>query len=105
VNPPEGRKSPPKLVVPLSRLTPAAVRDDATAFDLRYASCLIADAAAKGFTSEAALNSLRADAVIKPNAVFVSLDRRTLTQEMIDTARLVVAAVLDQIQSVAEAIS
>ena len=72
--------------MPLSRLTPAAVRDDATAFDLRYASRLMADA------------------VIKLNAVFVSLDRRTFTQEMIDTTRLAVAAVLDQLQPVAKAI-
>jgi len=53
----------------LSALTPVTAHDDATAFDLRYASRLMADAAAKGFTSEAALNSLRADAAIKLNAV------------------------------------
>jgi len=59
----------PRWSCPLSTLTPATARDDATAFDLRYASRLMADAAAEGFTSEAALNSLRADAAIKLNAV------------------------------------
>jgi len=80
-------------------LTPAAVRDDATAFDLRYASRLMADAAAKGFTSEAALNSLRADAVIKLNAVAGSLDTRTLTRDRIDMARQAVALVLDRLRA------
>jgi len=70
--------------------------DDAIAFDLRYASRLVAAAMARGVASEAALNAL--------DAVAVSLDRRTFTQEMIDTARLAVAAVLNQIQPVAEAI-
>ena len=83
----EERKALEQVRATLSTLTPTTPRDDAIAFDLRYASRHLAGAQAKS------------------GAVAVSLDRRTLTQEMIDTARLAVAAVLDQIQPVAEAIS
>ncbi len=71
----------------LSTLTPATPRDDAIAFDLRYASRLMTAAMAKGVASEEAHNVLRADALNSLHAVAVSLDRRTLTQGMIETAR------------------
>jgi len=100
----EEGKALERVLATLSTLTPAAPRDDAIAFDLRYASRHLAGAQAKSVTIEAALNVLRAVALNALGAVAVSLDRRTLTQEMIDTARLAVAAVLDQIQPVAEAI-
>jgi hypothetical protein len=74
-------------------------------FDLRYASRHLADARAKGVASEEALNMLRVAALSALSPVFVSLDQRTLTQGLIDMARLAVAAVLDQIQPVAEVIS
>jgi hypothetical protein len=57
----------------------------------------MADAWAKGIAGEEALNVLRAAALNALSAVSVSLDRRTLTQEMIEAARQAVAAVLDQL--------
>jgi hypothetical protein len=80
----------------LSTLTPTTPRDDAIAFDLRHASRVMS-AAAMGASNEGALNSLRADALNALSAVTVSLDRRTLTQDMIETARQAVALVLDQL--------
>lgn len=58
------------------------------------ASWHLADAQPKGIAGEEALNVLRADALKALDAVAVSLDRRTLTQEMIEAARAAVAAVL-----------
>jgi hypothetical protein len=81
----------------LSTTTPATVRDDAIAFDLRYASRHLADARPKGIAGEAALNVLRAAALNALSAVSVSMDRRTLTQDRIEAARAAVAAVLDQL--------
>jgi hypothetical protein len=88
------RKALERAQATLSTLTPAAPRDDAIAFDLRYASRHLAGAQVP---SEAALNVLRARALNTLSAVAVSLDRRTLTQETIETARQSVAAVLDQL--------
>ncbi len=82
-----------------ARPTPTTPRDDAIAFALRYAARLMADARARGASSEAALNVLRADALNALDAVAVSLDRRTLTQAMIETARQAVAALLDEYPS------
>jgi len=95
------RKAVERAQATLATLTPTTPRDDAIAFDLRYASRLMADDAARmgGFAGEATLNDLREDAAIKLNSVAVSLDRRTLTQDMIDKAREAVAAVLDQLRS------
>ncbi len=56
-------------------------------------------ALAKGVANEAALNTLRTEALNALDAVAVSLDRRTLTQEMIGAAWQAVAAVLEQLQS------
>jgi len=81
----------------LATLTPTTPRDNAIAFDLRYASRHLAAAQAKSVSSEAALNVLRAAALNALSAVAVSLDRRTLTRDRIDMARLAVAAVLDQL--------
>ncbi len=81
----------------MSTLTPATARDDALAFDLRYASRLMTAAMAESASSEAALNVLRADALNALHAVAVSLDRRMLSQNMIETARQAVASLLDQL--------
>jgi len=89
------RKAVERARATLAALTPTTARDDAIAFALRHASRLMVDAAAKGFSSE--LNSLRADAAIKLNAVAGSLDTRTLTRDRIDMARQAVPAVLDQL--------
>jgi hypothetical protein len=86
------RKALERAQATLSTLTPTTPRDDAIAFDLHYAWRHLADAWAKGIGGEeraAALNAL--------SAVSISLDRRTLTQEMIEAARQAVAAVLDQL--------
>jgi hypothetical protein len=80
-------------------LTPATPRDDAIALDLRYASRHLADARAKGIASNEALNVLRAAALNALSAVTVSLDRRTLTQEIIEAARRAVEAVLGHLPS------
>ncbi len=93
------RKAVERAQPTLSTLTPATPRDDAIAFDLRYASRLMTEAMAKGGAGEEAINRLRADALNALDAVAISLDRRTLTQEMIETARQSVAAVLDQLQA------
>jgi hypothetical protein len=90
------RKAVEQAQATLSTLTPATPRDDAIAFDLRCASRLMTTAA-MGASNEGALNSLRADALNALNAVTVSLDRRTLTPEMIVTARQAVEAVLEQL--------
>jgi hypothetical protein len=80
----------------LITLWPATPSDDAIAFDLRYASRLIAEAMAKKVASEAPLNVLRAAALNALSAVAVALDQRTLTQDRIDKARRAVAVLLDQ---------
>ena len=80
----------------LDTLTPTTARDDAIAFDLRYASRLMTEAIAKGSSSGEALRFLRANASNALSAVAVSLDRRTLTQEMIATARQAVELLLAQ---------
>jgi len=59
----------------------------------------LSDAWAKGIAGEEALNALRAAALNALGAVAVSLDRRTLTQPMIETARQAVAAVLSRLQA------
>jgi hypothetical protein len=81
----------------LGTLTPATPRDDAIAFELRYASRHLAGAQAKSIPSEAALNVLRAAALNALSAVAVSLDRRALTQDRIDKAQQAVAAALNQL--------
>jgi len=91
------RKALERARATLAALTPATARDDAIAFDLRYASQHLAGAQAKSVSREAALNVLRAAALNALSAVAVSLDRRTLTRDRIDIARLAVAAVLDQL--------
>jgi len=93
----EERKALERVLATLSTLTPATARDDAIAFDLRYASRHLAGAQAKSVSREAALNVLRAAALNALSAVAVSLDRRTLTRDRIDMARQAVAAVLDQL--------
>ena len=62
---------------------------------LRYVSRLLADATAQGFSSDAALNKLRADASIALNHVTGSLESRTLKQEIIDRATRAVDALLN----------
>ncbi len=93
------RKALERAQVALSTLAPATPRDDALAFDLRYAVRHLAGAQAKSVSSEAALNVLRAAALNALSAVSVSLDRRTLTRGMIEAARKAVAAVLEQLQA------
>ncbi len=66
---------------------------------MRYASRLMAAAMAKGVASEEAPNALRAEALNALDAVAVSLDRRTLTQGMIETARQAAASLLDHYPS------
>jgi hypothetical protein len=90
------RKAIERAQATLDILTPTTARDDAIAFDLRYASRLMT-AAAMGASNEGGLNRLRADASNALGAVAVSLDRRTLTPSMIEAARRSVAAVLDQL--------
>ena len=93
----EERKALERAQATLSTLTPAAPRDDAIVFDLLDASRLMTEAMAKGVAGEAALNTLRADALNALSAVTVSLDRRELTLHLIETARQAVAPVLDQL--------
>jgi hypothetical protein len=83
----------------LSTLPPTTPCDDAIAFDLWYASRLMTEAMAKGVPSEKALNELRARASNALSAVAVSLDRRMLTPDMIETARQDIAAVCRQLQA------
>jgi hypothetical protein len=85
------RKAIERVQAALSTLTPATARDDATAFDLRYAARLVAEAVAKKVASEAPLNGLRVEALNALDAIAVALDRRTLTQNTIETARRIVA--------------
>jgi len=88
------RKAVERAQAVLGTLTSVTPRDNAIAFDLRYASRLMIEAMAKGVASEKALNVLRARASNALSAVVVSLDRRTLTPDMIETARQDIAAVL-----------
>jgi hypothetical protein len=92
------RKALERAHATLETLTPATARDDAIAFDLRYASRHLADARAKGVAREQALNMLRADALNALSAVAVSLDRRTLTQGTIEAARKAVASLPNQLR-------
>jgi hypothetical protein len=78
----------------LSTLTPSTPRNDGITHALRDASRLATAAIAKGFSSDAALNNTRGDASIALSAVAGSSDARTLTQDMIATARRAVAALL-----------
>jgi hypothetical protein len=90
------RKAIEQVQAALGTLTPATARDDATAFDLRYAARFMTEAMANRYSGERHLNALRASGSNALSAVAVSLDRRTLTQNMIETARQAVAALLDQ---------
>jgi hypothetical protein len=81
------RKAVERARATLNTLTPATARDDAIAFDLRYASRHLAGAQAKSVSSEAALNVLRAAALnalsavalVSPTHDFVSKARRYST--------------------------
>jgi hypothetical protein len=91
------RKALERALATLDALTPATPRDDAIAFDLRYASRLMSDAAAKGFSRDAALNNSRRDAAIALDAVAGSLDRGTLTENRVELARAALVMVLSRL--------
>ncbi len=92
-----GALSSLKIAEPvLSTLTPATARDNATLSALRHASWLMTEAITKRFSSDAALNDLRHEALNKLSKVAGSLDAGTLTQDMIERARQAVASLLAQ---------
>ena len=91
------RKATAKAQTILGTLTPTTARTDEISFALRYASRLAASA--QGFSSDAALNNLRSEAVIALNTVAGSLDTRTLTQDMVDHAKRTVASLLSGLET------
>ncbi|HXW28285.1 MAG TPA: hypothetical protein VEK55_02895 [Xanthobacteraceae bacterium] len=83
----EERKALERVRATLRTLTPATARDDAIAFDLRYAARLMSDAAARDLLSEAVLNNFRRYAATALDAAADLLDKRTLKQDTIEVAR------------------
>jgi hypothetical protein len=76
----------------IAELVPGSKRTDHIAFRLRHAAALATEAIKKGFSSDAALNNVRGEAVIALNGTIGLVERQALTQEMIDRARDAVAA-------------
>ena len=89
------RQAVAKARAVLDRLTPITSDTEMIKSGLRYVSRLLADATAQGFSSDAALNKLRADASIALNHVTGSLESRSITQDIIDRATRAVDALLN----------
>jgi hypothetical protein len=94
MSPDDERQDVEKARSILIKLTPTTGDPELIKSALRYVSRLLADPTAQGFSSDAALNNLRADASIALNHVTGSLESSSLTQNIIDKATRAVDALL-----------
>jgi len=86
------RKAAEKAQAVLSLLTPSTAGTDEIAFTLRNAARIAATAMQPNFSTEMAHTAARHEAARVLNGVCGMLDRRVLTQDVIDHARNAVAA-------------
>jgi hypothetical protein len=102
----EERKAAKNAKAVLGGLTPSSTRTDRTIFVLRYAANVAAtNMLTRHLESKIALDAIRDEAAKSLNAVCSLLERRRLTQDVIDQANRAVEAWLSALPAGSEPIS